>query len=204
MNTNVARLLVVTAVAAAAIGAPAREAVHAQTSADLFDRSVLHDVQVIMHPKDLALLRQTWQLNTFYLATLQIGSMKIRPNLITMPGWIVHLAPKSIVIGPVGAYAIFEIPPRLRTRVVTFWATVSERMPRAVYVLFAKVTLPGFGNCGSLTSDHTIGNCVLLRIVVESIVGCEAALNVIVVTFWKNSFAAKRGLALTVVSTPCA
>lgn len=83
---KVSRLLVLTAVVGAFVAAPAREPVHAQTSANLFDNTVLHDVQIFMHPKDLALLRQNWQLNTFYPATLQIGSTKIRDVAVRSRG----------------------------------------------------------------------------------------------------------------------
>lgn len=75
---------------ALAIGAfvllPAREPVHAQTSEQLFDGNVMHDVQIFMHPKDLALLRQNYLDNTFYPATFQLGSMKIRDVAVRSRG----------------------------------------------------------------------------------------------------------------------
>ena len=74
------------AMAIGALVVPAREPVHAQTSVDIFDNSRLQDVQLFLHPKDLALLRQNWQLNTFYPATLQIGSTRIRDVAVRSRG----------------------------------------------------------------------------------------------------------------------
>ena len=74
------------AIAIGAFVVPAREPVRAQTSANIFDNTVLHDVQLFLHPKDLALLRQNWQLNTFYPATLQIGSTRIRDVAVRSRG----------------------------------------------------------------------------------------------------------------------
>ena len=74
------------AIAIGAFVVPAREPVLAQTSADLFDPLRLHDVQLFLHPKDLALLRQNYLLNTFYPATLQWGSVRIRDVAVRSRG----------------------------------------------------------------------------------------------------------------------
>lgn len=58
--------------------APPAVPVHAQTAADLFNRDVVHDVRVTIHPKDLASLRATFQLNTWYPVTLDWGPMRVR------------------------------------------------------------------------------------------------------------------------------
>jgi spore coat protein CotH len=67
---------------AAGRGAP----VHAQSAADLFNRDVIHDVRVTIHPRDLALLRANFQLNTWYPATLHWGSLRVRDAAVRSRG----------------------------------------------------------------------------------------------------------------------
>src|SRR5689334_6539819 len=57
-------------------------------------------------------------------------------------------------------------------------------------------------NVGFDVSDIVIGNCVQLRIDVESSSPLAAPANVAAVPFWKNSRRASVGFALVIVSTP--
>jgi hypothetical protein len=60
--------------------------VTAQSSSDLFDIQRIHDVRLTMHPRELALLRANWQLNTFYPATFQWGSVRVRDVAVRSRG----------------------------------------------------------------------------------------------------------------------
>jgi spore coat protein CotH len=56
------------------IGAPAA----AQTSDDLFNPGVLHDIRLFVNSRDLQQLRETYRENTYYQADLEWGGTRIR------------------------------------------------------------------------------------------------------------------------------
>ena len=74
------------AAAAAALVASGSATLQAQNAADLFDTQRLHEVRLTVHPRDLALLRQNYELNTFYAATATWDGIRIRDVAIRSRG----------------------------------------------------------------------------------------------------------------------
>jgi spore coat protein CotH len=79
---SAARAVVLLGVAAIGAGA----IVGAQTSADLFDGTRVHEVRLFVHPRDLALLRQNYLVNTFYPATLEWSGVRVRDIAVRSRG----------------------------------------------------------------------------------------------------------------------
>jgi spore coat protein CotH len=51
---------------------------HAQSGGNVFDNTRIHDVRLLVNSKELALLRQNWQLDTKYPADLVVDGVRIR------------------------------------------------------------------------------------------------------------------------------
>ncbi|MBI4477195.1 MAG: CotH kinase family protein [Acidobacteria bacterium] len=61
-------------------------AVHAQTSADLFNSQTLHDVRIFIHSKELDQLREHYLENTYYPADFQWGNIRVRDVAVRVRG----------------------------------------------------------------------------------------------------------------------
>jgi spore coat protein CotH len=75
-------------VAVAAAGLLATARTPGQSLSDqLFDDTVVHDVRILMHSKDLAALRAGWQENTYYPADLVWRNHRLRNIAVRSAGW---------------------------------------------------------------------------------------------------------------------
>ena len=74
------------ACAAAALVLTLAPIASAQTDAEIFDASVMHDVYLRMNSRDLDTLRATYTENTYYSADLQIGTTTVRDVAVRSRG----------------------------------------------------------------------------------------------------------------------
>lgn len=76
----------------------------AQTADQLFDAGRLHDVHVMMHPRDFRLLVEHYQENTYYPADIRLGNLRMRAAAVRSRGRASRVPDKPGLLIDFGRY----------------------------------------------------------------------------------------------------